>query len=67
MHGKILFLRTISEQQHEVRTDYRQVPSDLSLVQAAEELQKESTIRSAQSGRGQGAKSGNVAIAARKK
>ena len=67
MHGKILFLRTISEQQHEVRTDYRQVPSDLSLVQAAEELQQESTIRSAQSGRGQGAKSGNVAIAARKK
>jgi hypothetical protein len=47
MHGRILFLKTISEQQHEVRTDYRQVPSDLSLAEAAEQLQKQSMIESA--------------------
>ena len=61
MHGKILFLKTISEQQHEVRTDYRQVPSDLTLAQAAEELVKESAIRSAQGKEHRAAKRGDVA------
>jgi hypothetical protein len=66
MHGKILFLKTISEQQHEVRTDYRQVPSDLTLAQAAEELVKESALKSAQGGQHRAAKRGDVAIAVRK-
>jgi hypothetical protein len=64
MHGKILFLKTISEQQHEVRTDYRRVPNDLTLAEAAEELQKGSSIKSAQK-RGGGAKTGDLAIAER--
>jgi hypothetical protein len=66
MHGKILFLKTISEQQHEVRTDYRQVPSDLTLAQAAEELVKESALKSAQGKEHRAAKRGDVAIAVRK-
>jgi hypothetical protein len=64
MHGKILFLKTISEQQHEVRTDYRRVPNDLTLAQAAKELLKESSIKSAQKSGG-GAKTGDLAIAGR--
>jgi hypothetical protein len=47
MHGRILFLKTISEQQHEIRTDYRQVPNDLSLDEAAQQLQKQSMIEAA--------------------
>jgi hypothetical protein len=66
MHGKILFLRTISEQQHEVRYDYRLVSNDLTLAQAAEELEKQSSIQSAGSGPIEASKSGKVAAAARK-
>jgi hypothetical protein len=68
MHGKILFLRTISEQQHEVRYDYRPVSNDLTLAQAAEELEKQSTQSGNQSADGapsRTSKSGTVAVAKR--
>ncbi len=66
MHGKILFLRTISEQQHEIRTDYRLVSNDLSLAQAAEVLQKRSSIQDAEEKRGEASKNGNIAAQAQK-
>jgi hypothetical protein len=68
MHGKILFLRTISEQQHEVRYDYRLVPNDLTLAQAAEELEKQciqSADQSADGAPSRTSKSGTVAVAKR--
>jgi hypothetical protein len=65
MHGKILFLRTISEQQHEVRSEYRQVPSDLGLADAAQELQRENAIRSAHRDDSSNAKRGDIAVTAR--
>ena len=33
--GRVLFFHAISEQQHEIRTDFQPVPSDLSLAEAA--------------------------------
>jgi hypothetical protein len=67
MHGKILFMKTISEQQHEIRSDYRQVPSDLSLAQGAEELQKECTIESERNKSAPGGrKATDLAIAAKR-
>jgi hypothetical protein len=65
MHGKILFLRTISEQQHEVRSDYHLVANDLTLAQAAEELQKQCSIQSADSSPKSPSKAGATAVAAR--
>jgi hypothetical protein len=65
MHGKILFLRTISEQQHEVRFDYHLVANDLTLAQAAEELQKQCSIQSADSSPKSPSKAGATAVAAR--
>jgi hypothetical protein len=68
MHGKILFLRTISEQQHEVRYDYHMVSNNLTLAQAAEELEKQSMQSGDQSADGSPArtsKSGTVAVAKR--
>jgi hypothetical protein len=38
--GKALFFKTIGEQQHEERRDFREVPSDLTLVQAMEMLKR---------------------------
>lgn len=43
MRGKALFFKTISVQQDEIRTDFRRVPDNLTLAQAAQELQKERT------------------------
>jgi hypothetical protein len=51
MHGKALFFKTISVQQDENRSNFRQVPDDLTLAQAAEELQKQSGVKSAQGDR----------------
>jgi hypothetical protein len=47
MHGKALFFKTIAVQQDEIRTDFQQVPDSLTLAQAAEELQKQTTEKSA--------------------
>lgn len=52
MHGKALFFKTISVQQDENRSNFRQVPDNLTLAQAAEELQKQSGVKSAQEGAG---------------
>jgi hypothetical protein len=48
MRGKVLFFKTISVQQDENRSKFRQVPDDLTLAQAAEELHKQSGEKSAQ-------------------
>jgi hypothetical protein len=48
MHGRVLFFKTISVQQDESRSNFRQVPDNLTLAQAAEELQKLSGMKSAQ-------------------
>jgi hypothetical protein len=42
MRGKALFFKTINVQQHEVRGNFQRVADNLTLVQAAEELQKRS-------------------------
>jgi hypothetical protein len=47
MYGKALFFKTISVQQDEERSNFRQVPDNLTLAQAAEELQKQSGVKSA--------------------
>jgi hypothetical protein len=54
MHGKVLFFKTLSVQQDENRSNFRQVPDNLTLAQAAEELQKQSGVKSAQGDRRQG-------------
>jgi hypothetical protein len=46
MKGKALFFKTISVQQDETQTDFRRVPDNLTLAQAAQELQKECTVHS---------------------
>lgn len=51
MHGKVLFFKTLSVQQDENRSNFRQVPDSLTLAQAAEELQKQSGVKSAQGDR----------------
>ena len=38
--GKALFFKTIGEQQHEERCDFREVPSELTLAQAVEMLKR---------------------------
>ena len=38
--GKVLFFRTIGEQQHEERSDFQQVPWNLTPAQAVEMLQQ---------------------------
>jgi hypothetical protein len=48
MRGKALFFKTISVQQNEARSNFRQVPDDLTLAQAAKELQKQSEVKSAE-------------------
>ncbi len=41
MHGKALFFKTISVQQNAIRSDFRPVPANITLTQAAEELQRQ--------------------------
>ena len=57
MHGKILFFKTISVQQNEIRSNLQRVPDNLTLAQAAEELQK----RAAQSTANNGSHSAQIA------
>ncbi|MGA9498006.1 MAG: hypothetical protein WBV41_19245, partial [Terriglobales bacterium] len=57
MHGKILFFKTISVQQNEIRSNLQRVPDNLTLAQAAEELQK----RAAQSTANNGSHSSQIA------
>jgi actin-related protein len=47
MRGKALFFKTIAVQQNEIRTNFQRVPDNLTLSQAAEQLQKQSTVKSA--------------------
>ena len=47
MHGKALFFKTISVQQNEIRTNFRRVADNLTLAEAAEELQKQCAANSA--------------------
>jgi len=47
MHGKALFFKTIAVQENEIRTNFRRVPDNLTLSEAAAQLQKQSTVKSA--------------------
>ncbi len=47
MRGKALFFKTISVQQNKLRTNFERVPDNLSLAEAAAELQRLSTAKSA--------------------
>ena len=42
--GKALLFKTINEQQHETRSDFRRVPDKLTLAQAAEMLEKQVAV-----------------------
>ncbi len=44
MRGKVLLFKTISVQQQEYRTDFRRMPDDLTLQQAAQILGKENSL-----------------------
>ena len=54
MHGKALFFKTISVQQNETRTNFRRVADNLTLAEAAAELQKQCTANSAANGQNHG-------------
>jgi len=45
MSGRLVFFKTVSKQQHETRSDFRQVPSDLSLSDANALLLSPSVLR----------------------
>jgi hypothetical protein len=47
MHGKALFFKTIVVQENEIRTNFQRVPDNLTLSEAAEQLQKQSAVKSA--------------------
>ena len=47
MHGKALFFKTIAVQENEIRTNFQRVPDSLTLSEGAEQLQKQSTMKSA--------------------
>src|ERR1700686_2499112 len=47
MHGKALFFKTIAVQENEVRTNFQRVPDNLTLSEAAQQLQKQSSVKSA--------------------
>jgi hypothetical protein len=47
MNGKALFFKTISVRQKEVYSDYRELPGDVTLEQAAQQLKKEATASAA--------------------
>lgn len=49
MHGKALFFKTISVQQNESRSNFQRVPDNMTLAQAADELQKRCTSQIAAS------------------
>jgi hypothetical protein len=53
MRGKALFFKTVSVQQNEIRTNFRRITDNLTLAEAAEELQKQCTANSAANGRTQ--------------
>jgi hypothetical protein len=43
MHGKALFFKTIGVQQNEVHYDFERVRDNLTLAEAAEQLEKQTT------------------------
>jgi hypothetical protein len=43
MDGRVLFFKTVAVRQHETYSDYREVPANISLQQAAQELRKDTT------------------------
>lgn len=47
MHGKALFFKTIAVQENEIRTNFQRVPDNLTLSEAAQQLQKQSSVKSA--------------------
>ena len=47
MHGKALFFKTIAVQENEIRTNFQRVPDNLALSEAAQQLQKQSSVKSA--------------------
>ncbi len=47
MHGKALFFKTIAVQENEIRTNFQRVPDNMTLSEAAQQLQKQSTVKSA--------------------
>src|SRR6202158_942949 len=47
MHGKALFFKTIAVQENEIRTNFQRVPDNLALSEAAQQLQKQSGVKSA--------------------
>jgi len=47
MHGKALFFKTIAVQENEIRTNFQRVPDTLTLSEAAQQLQKQSSVNSA--------------------
>jgi hypothetical protein len=47
MRGKALFFKNIAVQENEIRTNFQRVPDNLTLSEAAEQLQKQSTVKSA--------------------
>jgi hypothetical protein len=47
MHGKALFFKTIAVQENEIRTNFQRVPDNLTLAGAVEQLQRQSTVKSA--------------------
>jgi hypothetical protein len=46
MYGKALFFKTIAVQQDEIRSNFQRVPDDMTLAQAVEQLEKQSTEKS---------------------
>ncbi len=47
MHGKALFFKTIGVQQNETRTDFRRMPDDMTLAQAAQTLERQCALQAA--------------------
>jgi hypothetical protein len=47
MHGKALFFKTIAVQENEIRTNFQRVPDNLTLSEAAQQLPKQSSVKSA--------------------
>ena len=47
MHGKALFFKTIAVQENEIRTNFQRVADNLTLSEAAQQLQRQSPVKSA--------------------
>jgi actin-related protein len=45
--GKALFFKTIAVQENEIRTNFQRAPDNLTLSEAAKQLQRQSTVKSA--------------------